>query len=99
MYSPLLKILINILLLFETVSKLVSSTEIGYVSKEQSKKKNKWLLAERWIMPSANSAKEEVFWSTERKKLASAKTLLCIRVEGEVERRRRIASSGFLIEF
>ena len=50
-------------------------------------------------MPSANSAKEEVFWSAEREKLASAKTLLCIRVEGEVERRRRIASSGFLIEF
>ena len=67
--------------------------------KSKAKKKKKRLLAERWIMPSANSAKEEVFWSTEREKLASAKTLLCIRVEGEVERRRRIASSGFLIEF
>lgn len=29
-------------------------------------------------MPSANSAKEEVFWSTEREKLASAKTVYCV---------------------
>lgn len=78
MYSPLLKILINILL-FETVSKLVSSIEIGYVSKKgKEKKKKKRLLAERWIMPSVNSAKEEVFWSTEREKLASAKTVYCV---------------------
>lgn len=43
MYSPLLKILINILL-FETVSKLVSSIEIGYVSKKgkEKKKRGSW---------------------------------------------------------
>ena len=44
----------------------------------KSKEKKKRLLAERWIMPSANSAKEEVFWSTEREKLASAKTVYCV---------------------
>lgn len=72
MYSPLLKILINILL-FETVSIFNKI----WVCVQRAKKKKR-LLAERWIMPSANSAKEEVFWSTEREKLASAKTVYCV---------------------
>lgn len=59
------------------MKQFLSSTKFGYVSKEQRKKKKR-LLAERWIMPSANSAKEEVFWSTEREKLASAKTVYCV---------------------
>lgn len=42
------------------------------------REEKKRFLAERSIMPSASSAKEEVFQSTERGKMASAKTVHCV---------------------
>lgn len=58
------------------MKQFLSSKKLGMCPKSKEKKKR--LLAERWIMPLANSAKEEVFWSTEREKLASAKTVYCV---------------------